>query len=98
MEVGKHDCRYGGLFIQVERGSAHAQERPRFPNRDVKGTIRLTGGRLPQESKTLQYAAGGQYRCARLERKRSRKKIKGKLGQLDEWHSSRFVSVPLGFV
>ncbi len=29
----KHYCRYGGLFIQVEGGSAHAQERPASESR-----------------------------------------------------------------
>jgi hypothetical protein len=31
--MGKHYCRYGGLFIQVEGGSAHAQERPASESR-----------------------------------------------------------------
>ena len=48
--VGKHYCRYGGLFIQVESRSAHAQERPASESRRQMRNTSNRGLRLLQES------------------------------------------------
>jgi hypothetical protein len=66
----KHYCRYGGLFIQVEGGSAHAQERPasesRRQRRNTSNTLaRASIERNAHHKAEVRMGDGRRERCHR---------------------------------